>query len=350
MKKLVTKNRDQASELGAHHLYGTIPVLERDFLLDRLSRHLQDHEIVARRDKTGLNVDLPDLSARLITAHDGIRIDLASADLERLYFTKVWLDEAIQEAGGADVAEILWDDHTLTGMPPSFCILTVASTEDISPRLRRISFLTRHVHRFNTMEQMHLRLLMNFNEVSQASQSGCPIKPIWRVYTVRQFDEQTSTLVVDFVLHDEDGAGTEWAKRAVIGECLGAAGPCGGGYSHSDTALIAGDETALPAIARILASLDPEASVKVICEAETEADILAMPSRAEVEVNWLLRNGRQSRLADHVFSEAEKNRNFTGLWVACEAGEAKALRRQLQGIDHSFRNLRIFSYWHKEPA
>ncbi|CAH1650884.1 Fe(3+)-hydroxamate ABC transporter permease FhuB [Hyphomicrobiales bacterium] len=75
-----------------------------------------------------------------------------------------------------------------------------------------------------------------------------------RVYTIRAIDHARKELAIDVVLHD-DSVGSNWARNAEPGDRAGLLGPGGGDVIPADWYLLCGDETALPAIARIAAEL-----------------------------------------------------------------------------------------------
>ncbi len=89
-------------------------------------------------------------------------------------------------------------------------------------------------------------------------------RPLSRDYTVRRWDAATGELDVDFVKHGI-GVGTTWAYRAQPGDRLHLTGP---GSSKAfpvdaDWLLVAGDDTALPAIAGLLDELPEDARARV---------------------------------------------------------------------------------------
>lgn len=82
-------------------------------------------------------------------------------------------------------------------------------------------------------------------------------RPISRVYTVRRWDEQAGELDIDFVKHGT-GVATVWAYRCQEGDTVHVAGPASSMAPPSaDWLLVVGDDTALPAIARLLDDLRP---------------------------------------------------------------------------------------------
>jgi NADPH-dependent ferric siderophore reductase len=82
-------------------------------------------------------------------------------------------------------------------------------------------------------------------------------RPITRTYMVRRFDATAGELDIDFVLHDDAGPASGWAARAKPGDFIGIAGPGGPDRAvmGADWHLLAGDLSALPAIAATLETL-----------------------------------------------------------------------------------------------
>ncbi len=125
-----------------------------------------------------------------------------------------------------------------------------------------------------------------------------------RTYSIRELQvgaDGETRLVVDFVLHLEAGAtgpASLWASRAAAGDELLLVAPRrgrldGGGieFEPGDAAsvLLAGDETAAPAIARILEELPAEARGIAFIEVPLAADRLPVDAPAGVELRWLPR-------------------------------------------------------------
>lgn len=116
-----------------------------------------------------------------------------------------------------------------------------------------------------------------------------------RTYTVRDLDVDAGELAIDFVVHGAEGVAGVWAARAAVGEVLNARGP-GGAYSPDPSAdwhLLAGDESALPAIGAALDALvseRPDAVARVVVEVSSPTDTLPLPEGAGVEVTWVFRS------------------------------------------------------------
>lgn len=113
--------------------------------------------------------------------------------------------------------------------------------------------------------------------------------PSIRTYTVRQWDADTAELSIDVVHHGDEGIAGPWAASVVPGDEIRLMGP-GGGYAPSaevDWHLLAGDESALPAIAASLERLPAGTRAYAFIEvAGPDEEQKLAPS---AEVTWLHR-------------------------------------------------------------
>lgn len=120
-----------------------------------------------------------------------------------------------------------------------------------------------------------------------------------RTYTLRHCDPAARELVVDFVAHGDTGPATRWVSGAAVGDEVLVLAPdatsteASGGYAwqpgRASTLLVAGDETAVPAVASILESLPDDASGVAFLEVPTALDAQRLSAPAGVEVRWLSR-------------------------------------------------------------
>jgi len=172
-------------------------------------------------------------------------------------------------------------------------------------------------------------------------------RPSIRTFTPRRFDAATNTLEVEFVLHGE-GPASAWAQQAAAGQGLAVAGPGG----RMPLALgpgrwiVAGDESAVPAIATLLAALPATASAEVYVEVEEASDEIAFESEADVAVTWVHRPpGSFGQTLEAAVSDADVT-GVAGVWVACEATAVRRIRRTLltdRGVEPT--SLVTRGYW-----
>lgn len=224
-----------------------------------------------------------------------------------------------------------------------------------------------------------------------------------RTYTVRDVlgSGVDTRLVVDFVVHGEDGQagpGSSWAERAAVGDALVLLAPRRGEYfggiefdpGTATRLLLVGDETAVPAICAILGQLPAQAQGAAFLEVPTAADVQSVARPEGVEVVWLPRAGGPvgSRVHDAVLThlgvpdlEVEEpvevdpdlwetptysssgeevdtavrtvGHDLDGLyaWIAGESAMVTTLRRALVsdlGIDR--RQVAFMGYWRRGVA
>jgi NADPH-dependent ferric siderophore reductase len=222
-----------------------------------------------------------------------------------------------------------------------------------------------------------------------------------RTYSIRELAVgeagTTTTVVVDFVLHldpESSGPASQWAAGARPGDALLLLGPRrgrvdGGGIEYSPgsarTVLLAGDETAAPAIARILEDADRDLRGTAFIEVPHADDILPIAAPPGVDVRWLPRTGRDHGAAllpavlEYVGAESApaladaesddllwETPTYSGLgeglpdprdpadnyfWIAGESGVVTTLRRHLVnelGVDRA--QVAFMGYWRKGVA
>ncbi|ADG73827.1 Siderophore-interacting protein [Cellulomonas flavigena DSM 20109] len=110
-----------------------------------------------------------------------------------------------------------------------------------------------------------------------------------RAYTVRAYDATTHQLTVDVVVHGDEGVAGPWALAARPGDEVLVHGP-GGAWSpdpEAEVHLLAGDASALPAVAVGLERLPRDAVGLAVLEVHDADDELPLDAPAGVEVRWV---------------------------------------------------------------
>lgn len=155
-----------------------------------------------------------------------------------------------------------------------------------------------------------------------------------RSYTARRQDPATGEVDVDFVRHG-DGPAAAWAAAARAGDVLGLASSAPLGERPAGWLLLAADETAIPAVARILAAAAPTTRGVALLEVAGPAEEQPLPVPAGVEVRWLHRGDAQPGtvplLADAVAALDAPSGEDVFAWVAAESAAVRTVRADLRG-------------------
>ncbi|MEV5594514.1 siderophore-interacting protein [Streptomyces sp. NPDC052496] len=200
-------------------------------------------------------------------------------------------------------------------------------------------------------------------------------RPWMRSYTIRAHHPGDGTIDIDFVLHGTDttgspaggpvsgpaggpvsGPATRWAGAAAPGDLLGMFGPSA--YfarpvplGTADWTLLAGDETALPAIGTLAEWLPEGARAVAYIEVAEAADEQSFDTRGDLTVHWVHR-GTGPAGPGELLAEAVRRARFPAgsvfAWLAGEAGAVRALRRHLvedRGLDK--RDIDFTGYWRR---
>ena len=177
-----------------------------------------------------------------------------------------------------------------------------------------------------------------------------------RTYTVRQQRRETGELDVDFAVHATPGPAGAWALEARPGDRLTALGPAVADNAgidfrpppDTDWILLAGDETALPALAGILDRLGPRQVVRAWIEIGHGEDVQALRTDADAEITWLVRGRGPAQAEALEAARLPAGRPYA--WLAGEAGRVRRLRRHLvadAGAGRGYERCRVAftGYW-----
>jgi NADPH-dependent ferric siderophore reductase len=167
-------------------------------------------------------------------------------------------------------------------------------------------------------------------------------EPVRRDYTPRRFDRGRRELTIEFALHGH-GAASEWARRARPGQRAVVGGPRGSFIVpvDYDWHLLAGDATALPAIARRLEELPPHAHAIVVAHVD-EADRRVLTGPAGLRVQWV-DSGPALVEAVRVLG-LPPGEGYA--WAGGEASLMAALRAVLAAEKrHPKEAMRVAAYW-----
>lgn len=290
--------------------------------------------------------------------------------------------------------------------PYDFFRVRVGAIDDLTPSFRRFTFVGDELE-FYGDPGFDQRIKLVF-PTAAASLDDMPTGDDWydrwraqdeavrlpfRTYTTRAVRRDRREVDVDMVAHDIVGPASAWIANAQVGDEVLILAPT---TSHgdvsfgidfvppkrSDAILLAGDETAAPAIAVILEQLPRDAQGVVVLEVPHPDDLAYLPAHPGFRIEAAARDGEDAR-HDHLVAavqaaaatlapagtgaEVEEIDIDTDIlwevprtakggaalksaplysWMAGEAGAIKSLRRHLVselGVDR--RAIAFMGYW-----
>ncbi|RZT12729.1 NADPH-dependent ferric siderophore reductase [Kribbella sp. VKM Ac-2569] len=252
-------------------------------------------------------------------------------------------------------------------------LATVAAVEDLSPHLRRVTFVAPRIAEAVTAgPDQRIKILL---APPNGSAIRLPSGPEWytewcaqpveerfimRTYTVRALRPEVAELDVEFVLHGVNGPASAWVSEAELGDQVGLLLPFAvdttstKGLLHSGVdyvppatsvrRILVADETALPALAGILEELPAAVQAAVFVAVPDAADVRPLASSAEV--TWVT----DGSLVDAVKSGALPfDPDYA--WVAGESSMIKEVRRHLvNAVGMPKSAISFQGYWKRGEA
>jgi NADPH-dependent ferric siderophore reductase len=164
------------------------------------------------------------------------------------------------------------------------------------------------------------------NQFELATGERAPI----RTFTPRMFDPERLELTLDVVLHAH-GAATDWARRATVGDEVAVSGP--GRSETLDPAarsfLLAGDESAIPAISQLLESIEPDRTIDVHIEIDHPSARFELPEHPNATVTW--HDAAAGAAPGDSFAAVVEDVDHLAdaVWIAGEAAAVQRLRTHL---------------------
>jgi NADPH-dependent ferric siderophore reductase len=223
--------------------------------------------------------------------------------------------------------------------PPPFRRLTVRHAERLSPRMMRVTFSGAELEGLVIGQPAaSVRLLL------PSPGSGELVMPRWRgndyrlpdgqratlrTFTPRRFDPAGLELDVDIVLHGA-GVAPAWAQAVEPGDPGAISGPARG-YTVDGEAtefVLAGDETAIPAISQLLEQLPAGPPVRALLEVSSPDARIELSRRAGATVEWLDQSGVPGDRLVAAIRDSELAPG-TRTWAAGEAAAMQRIRRHL---------------------
>ena len=294
---------------------------------------------------------------------EALLVEAAGVNPIGLSYMKLIFVDHIREYLAEDV-DLHWEgDGQSHGVPPFFREVRVTASRRLTPSMQRVTFAVPDLEDL-PLDELHVRLLL------PPEDRPANLPPVWpmltasgalsfptgadtllvRVYTVRHVDLARGEVDIDFVLHPtaERSAGG-WAAACRPGDVAGLLGPGGGAIPQAPRVLLLGDETALPAIARMLEAASPGS----ICEAIIEVDGPEDEQALAGPVEWLHRHGAAPGTKRRLVEALARRQPSDDLyvWAGCEFDAFRDIRRHVRSIWKMPRDRHmVAAYWRRGVA
>ncbi|MCJ8521055.1 NADPH-dependent ferric siderophore reductase [Pseudorhizobium tarimense] len=342
--------------------------IDAPLALEGLLRGFREYAHVSSKDGRHV-VRLRYGKAELALLPAQIAITAQAEDAIRLSYVKMAVAEHWSSHPLGSSHKLVWEGADAdASRPPFFQTIEVLSSRLVTRKMKRIRFRGERFADF-AAGGLHVRLLFppkgRHPRWPTIAADGRIIWPdgedalVARVYTLRSIDAQTGEVEVDFVLHDSGdiaAPGTAFAEQARCGDVIGIFAPGGNEIPNAKSILLLGDETALPAMARIAEALPATSRAKVFAEVESVEDHYQFPETDNVEVHYLYRcerpEGATGALAE-VLNEATSRRKdeLPFIWAGCEFSDYLTIRHLVREELNLQRNqYSAVAYWRRQKS
>ncbi|OWU84206.1 hypothetical protein ATO6_14255 [Oceanicola sp. 22II-s10i] len=311
-----------------------------DDVLPHLAAHARAAELEVSENGTDLQVRL--LAAQVDCGLSGgdLSVRIGAVDAIALQQIREFVLHLLDHVAPGAGDRATWQGDIRRDAPPlNFCTATVRSVRRVAPHFLRVEMDCDDTRRLAEGRGMHFSLLL-------PPEDRAPVWPrldgtgrtVWpqgddalhrAVYTFVEFDIEAGRFTFDVFEHD-GGRATGWARGAQPGDLVGITGPGSGRFPPGDRLLIAGDETALPAIRRILARSEPDRTGQAFIEVGGPEDICDMPRPDGIALTWVLRD-RGEALWDHLSDLTPPEGDGRYVWVAAEKDLVRRAKARFRG-------------------
>lgn len=231
-----------------------------------------------------------------------------------------------------------------------FRTLTLAARDVLAPDYVRVRLVGDDLQGFDSLgADDHMRLFFVDGETSSVDELRAAPS---REYTPLLWGDDW--LDVEFAVHGDEGIGAPWAANAPLGSVVGVGGPRGSLVLEGDPEgwLLAGDETAIPAIRRFASRIPAGAAARIAIEVRSGADEIAID--APIAVEWIHRGDAPAGSALAAFLETLGAEDRPGsdpfVFVAAEQSIVKPGRALLARWDVDSSRAIVKGYWKRGEA
>lgn len=328
--------------------------------LDEHIRHLESHDILPVNRAANDATYETDFGRIHLQAQDGeLQVRIESPDEAALTTLQESICDYLKTTDPAAAKHISWTGVApVPGQPKNFREMTVQTIRPLSSWLLRMTLKGADLAPFD-QRGLHVRLM--FPEAPGERPVVWPtIEPSGavhypdgddtltvRVYTIRQIRPESGEVDIDIVRH-AGGIFSDWSETAQPGDRVGMVGPGGGYFPLEGWLAIGGDDTAVPAILRILENRTGTIGGRVVIGLHPHQTPFKIDLPANFTIDWV----RTSDLVDTMQAIAAPSADNFIFWFAGEAEQARALRTYVKselGLPTERRS--CAAYWRRaEPV
>ncbi|MGR3803759.1 siderophore-interacting protein [Marinibacterium profundimaris] len=329
-------------------------------LIAHCAEHVGAYDVDFTASANRLQLTLPEASLKLTRDAEGFTLHIEAETELRLHQARenaqFLLDHVCPEAAAA----LAWTGRVARNTtPPSFHHASVRSVRRVGPRFLRVELDCAGTAALATGGGMHFSLLLppgdGAPEWPRIDDRGRTIWPEGdralhlAAYTFVTLDPEAERFSFDVFEHD-GGRTTEWARTVTPGTRIGVMGPGGGDFPQGRDLLIAGDETALPAIRRILETSAPDRRGTALIEVTDATDQCPIACPEGIRLIWIDRSTGDS-LARHLEQIEMPAPGSRFVWVAAERSVIRRAKSRIRGTEKLTRaECYLSAYWVAPPA
>ncbi|SEL95614.1 NADPH-dependent ferric siderophore reductase, contains FAD-binding and SIP domains [Roseivivax marinus] len=323
-------------------------------LLDAVAADLTAQDVTYARENGALECDTGIGQLRLCPETGALRIEVSCGSASNLHMLCEGVSARLDRLRGTAVA-LDWSgtERRTGGLPPNVRIARILSKERIGTRFLRLRLAAEDLGDF-ALSGLHIRLLIpsaerppvwpHLNDKGRTVWPSAKDGMAMPAYTIRDIDAGAGWLDVDIFVHGR-GPTCRWADEVRPGAEVGISGPGGGWMPPGRRWLMAGDETALPAIARILEAAPADAEGDVLIEVDTNDDRLDLSVPPGIRLRWLHRADGDD-IVDTMMKTALPQGPERHIWFAAEKTRAAKVRTWLRSAeDVGPKESYVAGYW-----
>ena len=345
------------------HLSGLAIARNAAHLFDEVAEHFIEHAQVVRADNH-LTLVSPLGKAEIVHLGDRLTFALSAVSADALLLSRTVLAEHLFYFAGDEKLDLTWSDLPLPKSLPNLHLATLVSAADITPNMRRLVFACADVRSFIGGD-MHVRLLVPpvgrapiWPKPSEDGRIDWPTgedELLSRAYTIRAVDAAKNQVSIDVFQHPEPGVttpGADFARDALPGAQVALLGPGSGHLPQAQTIFLAGDESALPAIARIIEELPSTTDITALIEVWDEREEQVITPQGALNLRWVHRRDYrpETRFSDQIIEAIAQQPADAFLWIACEKTDVRAIKSSLRKSARTPAGKYIAWYWSRDNA